>query len=81
MVCDDAWETRFSGTSNANVICRSLGFRSGSPTIGSRYGQSANFYMDDVKCDGTETHLMNCPYRGWGVHDCRPGEVAGAQCS
>ena len=81
VVCDDYWETRFSGTSNAKVICRSLGFRSGSPTMEPRYGRSENFYMDDVKCGGSETHLMNCPYKCWGVDDCFVHEVAGVQCN
>ena len=79
VACDDGWSTTNTwGPNNANVICRSLGFSSGSPTRESRYGRSSNFYMDDVKCDGTETHLMNCPYGGWGVHDCKANEVAGA---
>ena len=82
VVCDDSEDSDDNwGTKNANVICRSLGFRSGSPTMESRYGQSANFFMDNVHCDGTETHLMNCSYLGWGVHNCGEGEVAGAQCS
>ena len=81
MVCDDYWETSFSGTSNAKVVCRSLGFRSGSPTVESHYGQNSNFYMDYVECRGSETHLINCHYPGWGNHNCGGGEVAGAQCT
>ena len=73
--------TTTPGTSNAKVICRSLGFRSGLPISESRYGQSENFYMDDVKCSGSETHLMNCPYAGWGVENCDGNEVVGVQCN
>ena len=80
VVCDDHWGTDYSGTNNANVICRYLGFRSGSPTMLSRYGRGTNFYMDNVQCGGSETHLMSCPYRGWGNHNCGRGEVAGARC-
>ena len=76
VVCDDFW-----GTPDANVVCQSLGFRSGSPTSGSRYGRSEYFYMDGVYCGGSETHLMNCRYLGWGRHDCDAGQVAGAQCT
>ena len=76
VVCDDGWDT-----ADANVVCQSLGFRSGSPTVESRYGRNSNFYMDSVYCLGWETHLMNCHHVGWGVHNCNAGEVAGAVCS
>ena len=82
VVCDDFWSINGTwGTKNANIICRSLGFGSGVITRESRYGQSANFYMDDVKCRGSEIHLMSCPSNDWGIHDCRADEVAGAQCT
>ena len=70
VVCDKFWDT-----DDANVVCQSLGFRSGSPTRKSRYGQSENLYMALVFCGGSETHLMNCTYAGWGAHDCATGEV------
>ena len=83
-VCDDYWDHRTAinmGKNNAKVVCGSLGYASGLPFTSSRYGQNKNFYMDDIECDGSETHLMNCPYGGWGVHNCGAHEVAGVQCS
>ena len=32
-----------------------------------------NFHLDDVSCTGTETKLADCPHRGVGNHNCRPG--------
>ena len=75
VICDDGW-----GASAAHVICRSLGFRSGKPTIKSRFGRSSQFYMDGVACGGSEYHLILCGFNGWGDHDCHAGEVAGAIC-
>lgn len=39
-----------------------------------------NFWMDDVSCTGTETNLLQCPFPGWGEHDCGNDEHAGVRC-
>ena len=39
-----------------------------------------NFYMDDIHCVGTEEYVLNCPYLGWGKHNCGSGEWAGVTC-
>ena len=48
---------------------------------GGQHGRGENFYMDDVSCDGSEPHVLRCPYPGWGVHNCGAGEVVSVACS
>ena len=60
---------------------RMLGYRDGTSTIKSRFGNapSGNFGMDDVKCTGSETDIRDCSHV---THDdCGAGEAAGAICS
>ncbi|XP_066296099.1 neurotrypsin-like [Branchiostoma lanceolatum] len=82
-VCHD-----WFGTNDATVVCRMLGY-SGSVLArrSAYYGQvcvvvlgSGNIYMDDLRCTGTETSLFNCPYSGWGNHDCDHSEDTGVLC-
>ncbi|KAL8601196.1 hypothetical protein ACOMHN_003002 [Nucella lapillus] len=37
-------------------------------------------HLDDIVCDGTESNLGHCGYRGWGNHDCRPDEAVAVRC-
>ena len=72
-VCDDKW-----GAADAEVVCQQLGLGGGLPSLG--WVGSGDFWMDDVQCLGTETNLGQCPFRGWGVHDCGSREAAGVVC-
>ena len=36
--------------------------------------------MNEVHCAGNESFLSNCPFAGWGVHNCDHGEDAGVVC-
>ncbi|CAH1240475.1 LGALS3BP [Branchiostoma lanceolatum] len=77
-VCDDNFDM-----TDANVVCRSLGYSSASevrPSAG--FGQgSGNIYMDDVACTGTETSFFDCSYPGWETHDCVHAQDVGVVCS
>jgi len=73
-VCDDMWDD-----DDATVVCRMLGFASGTHTIRSRFGSvPTNYALDDVTCDGTEESLFDCGYKK--KDNCGRGEGAGVIC-
>lgn len=77
-ICDDYWRKR-----NGHVICRQLGYKkANSVSCCSKYGiaQSGLIWLDDVRCKGTETHLLKCRYREWGHNNCNKEETAGVEC-
>ena len=39
------------------------------------------FWLDDVRCTGSETTLKNCLSLDWGKENCHRGEEAGVICS
>ena len=79
-VCDDYWLSR-----NANVVCRQLGYeRAQSAHGGGHFGVgSGPIWLDDVRCQGSEDHLLDCRrYRSpaIGEHNCNHYEDAGVTC-
>ena len=76
-VCDDEW-----GTEEAEVVCRQLGFPGFvNSTMANKFGpiNTHRFIMDNVRCLGTETDIMDCRHN-WNDHDCNAGEGAGVIC-
>ncbi|XP_033240431.1 uncharacterized protein teq isoform X4 [Drosophila pseudoobscura] len=79
-VCDDKF-----GLRDADVVCRELGYKLGAQEVrGSSFyapaDQNFNYAMDEVECQGNETMLKDCHFKGWGVHNCGVDEVAGVAC-
>ena len=79
-VCDDRFDR-----SDARVICKQLGFldvaRNGVKHL-AFFGQGTGpIWMDGLSCRGTERRLDQCPFNGYGKHDCRHSEDAGVVCT
>jgi hypothetical protein len=76
-VCDDNW-----GTTQANVVCKQLGFPGASyATTKSRFGRvSSVFAMDDVVCRGQEAKITDCRHKPLGTDNCGSDEAAGVRC-
>ncbi|XP_073430063.1 scavenger receptor cysteine-rich domain-containing group B protein isoform X3 [Dendrobates tinctorius] len=76
-VCDDAWDLKA-----AKVVCRSLGCGTAMKAWGEAwYGQGTGIiFLDNVKCHGNESSLLQCSYIRWNVHNCDHSEDAGVKC-
>ena len=75
-VCDDDW-----GVEEAQVVCRQLGFPGFiNYTKVNKFGpiNTGRFSMDDVRCRGTETDILDC--RHSSSDDCTDEEGAGVIC-
>jgi len=75
-ICDDSWDDQ-----DAEVVCRQLGFTGGTAVKYAQFGQGTGpILMDEVACSGSESRLEDCPYNGWGSHNCGHNEDAGVVC-
>ena len=63
------------------MACVQLGFGSGiAQTTGFTNGQG-QIWLDDVRCTGTESRLIDCPALPLGTHNCAHIEDAGVSCT
>nr|XP_015209620.1 PREDICTED: scavenger receptor cysteine-rich type 1 protein M130-like [Lepisosteus oculatus] len=77
-VCDDFWDL-----ADASVVCRQLGCGHAlRAAVSAEFGEgSGPVWMDDVKCEGNESALWNCPRESLEKGNCRHKEDAGVVCS
>ena len=76
-VCDDDWDMN-----DARVVCRQLGFPDAvSAPHSAHFGAgSGQIWLDDVRCSGSESSIINCQHSGWGVENCGHHEDASVIC-
>ncbi|ELT95810.1 hypothetical protein CAPTEDRAFT_171985, partial [Capitella teleta] len=75
-VCDD-----MAGVEAAMVICRYLGFTTGTPRPGAYFGAgSGKIWLDNLQCQGDEGSLEECYHHIWGENDCDHSEDFGVEC-
>ena len=77
-VCDDSF-----GMTDANVVCRSLGYPSAENFYSSAHfgAGSGDILLDDVECLGNETSLSYCTHRTIGEHNCGHVEDVSVVCA
>ena len=75
-VCDDRFVS-----DDAKVVCRQFGYTGGEAHTRAAFGAgTGTIWMDDVQCAGSESRLADCPFGGWGLHNCRHSEDVGVSC-
>eukprot|EP00062_Callorhinchus_milii_P026090 gi/632987796/ref/XP_007882754.1/ PREDICTED: deleted in malignant brain tumors 1 protein-like isoform X4 [Callorhinchus milii] len=77
-VCGDHW-----GTEEANVVCNLLNCGKSTSTTGNAtFGQgTGRIWLSDVRCNGTEAALDQCPAKPYGNNNCSHSQDAGVTCS
>ncbi|KAJ3607393.1 hypothetical protein NHX12_024444 [Muraenolepis orangiensis] len=76
-VCDDQWTEQ-----HAQVVCRELGYSGKAEVVrDGAFGEGTGIILlDDVRCEGSETSLLDCHHGIWGRTDCSHGEDVGVRC-
>ena len=77
-ICDDYWSN-----TDASVVCRQLNYSADGAVAKHRaaFGQGTGpIVLDNVRCDGTEETLTDCPSNDVNIHNCHHNEDAGVRC-
>ncbi len=81
-VCDDFWFTSPHNKYNPDIACQQMGYKGGVSLGYDVYpAPTDTFILDDVRCNGTETRLANCPRADWGVENCWAPEAVALRCN
>uniref|UniRef100_A0A4W3GFM6 Soluble scavenger receptor cysteine-rich domain-containing protein SSC5D n=1 Tax=Callorhinchus milii TaxID=7868 RepID=A0A4W3GFM6_CALMI len=77
-VCGDHW-----GTEEANVVCRLLNCGEATSATGNAtFGQGTGpVWVSDVRCEGSEAALDQCPAKPYGNNNCSHSQDASVTCS
>ncbi|XP_071959278.1 scavenger receptor cysteine-rich domain-containing protein DMBT1-like isoform X1 [Antedon mediterranea] len=77
-VCDDDFDI-----DDAHVVCRHLGFWEALTFYrNSRFGVgSIPVILDNLRCNGNESRISECPHLGIGVHNCQNSEDVSVVCN
>ena len=74
-ICDDGWTKQ-----NSMVVCQELGYISEGAVMQRRTANTGDFWMDDVKCTGSESKISQCKHLGWGIENCGSSEALRVVC-
>lgn len=71
---------------NGEVVCKSLGCGDhvASGILSQTYTNISPltiFWMDEIKCEGTENRLWECPFNGWKINQCHNHNYVSVNCS
>jgi len=73
-------ENGFTDTA-AKVVCHSLGYGYTGQFIGNHYGAgNGNIWLENIRCNGSESHITECPNNGWGPHSCSHSDDVSVSC-
>ena len=77
-MCDGNWNIK-----SANVVCKQLGYYEAVQVVyfGQFGGSNGKIWLNNVRCSGNETSLLDCPHSGWGNTSCTHANDAGVVCS
>ncbi|XP_063968185.1 deleted in malignant brain tumors 1 protein-like [Lytechinus pictus] len=80
-ICDDRWDIN-----DAMVVCHMLGYQSASEALTANPfpergdDPAGGVLLDQVQCEGDETHIGRCQHRGFRPEGCDHDEDAGVVC-
>ena len=82
-ICDDHFDLR-----DAKVVCRMLHYQGAVKAVSAifHYGiiqevDAVDIFLDNLKCRGDESSLMECTHGGWNVNNCAHSEDVGVVCT
>ena len=77
-ICGNGWDL-----DDARVVCRQMGCGDALNAMGSAHfgAGSGPIWLDTLDCTGKESHVWQCPFKGWGLHNCSHEKDAGVVCS
>ncbi|XP_029440767.1 deleted in malignant brain tumors 1 protein-like [Rhinatrema bivittatum] len=77
-ICDDDWDM-----DDAQVVCRQLNCSLPQAALTSAWFKEGTgpIWLDNVECQGNESHLAQCKAQAWSMHNCQHNEDAGVVCT